>query len=375
MNKNNHSKEFIERLLAKANITINGNRSQDISIYDERFYARVVAQWDLGFGESYMDGWWDSKKLDELIANIFRADLRNKFSINFYTVSNYLIALVSNKGLKNRAFEIGKRHYDIGNDLFSRMLDKRLVYTCGYWKNAKTLDEAQENKLDLVCRKLQLKPGQTILDIGCGWGSFAKFAAEKYKVKVVGVTVSEEQVKLANELCKNLPVEIRLQDYRNITGQFDHIVSLGMFEHVCAPNYRVYMEVVHRCLKDDGLFLLHTIGGNYSDSNIAPWINKYIFPNSMLPSIGQIGTSIEHLFIMEDWHNFGADYDKTLLAWFENFDKGWPSLKEKYGDRFYRMWKFFLLSCAGAFRAREFNLWQVILSKRGVYGGYKSLRD
>ena len=269
---------------------------------------------------------------------------------------------------------IGEHHYDKGNDLYKAMLDKRLTYTCGYWKKAKTLDQAQEAKLDLVCKKLNLKPGQKILDIGCGWGSFAKYAAEKYKVKVVGITVSKEQIAFAKKLCKGLPIEIRLQDYRDIREKFDHIVSLGMFEHVGVKNYRKYMKVVHRCLKDDGLFLLHTIGRNKSLTTSDPWAEKYIFPNSMLPSIKQIGESIEELFVMEDWHNFGTDYDKTLMAWFTNFRKNWNKIKKNYDERFYRMWKYYLLASAGLFRARKGQLWQIVLSKKGVPKGYNSIR-
>jgi len=171
-----------------------------------------------------------------------------------------------------------------------------------------------------------------------------------------------------------LPIELRLQDYRDVHETFDHVISLGMFEHVGYKNYRTYMEVASRCLKDDGLFLLHTIGGNMSVTHTDPWIERYIFPNSMLPSLAQIGKAIEKIFVMEDWHNFGADYDKTLMAWFHNFNKHWDTLKGKHGDRFYRMWKFYLLASAGGFRARKNQLWQIVLSKNGVPGGYASIR-
>ena len=254
------------------------------------------------------------------------------------------------------------------------MLDKRLTYTCGYWKNAKDLNEAQEAKLDLVCRKIGLKRGQSVLDIGSGWGSFIGYAAEKYGASAVGLTVSKEQKELANELYDNLPVEIRLQDYRDINEKFDHVVSLGMFEHVGYKNYRTYMEVVHGVLKSDGIFLLHTIGGNKSVFSSDPWFHKHIFPNSMLPSIKQIGQSIEGLFVMEDWHNFSADYDKTLMAWHKNFEDNWDKIKSNYDDRFYRMWRYYLLSFAGSFRARKNQLWQIVLSKKGIAGGYKSIR-
>jgi len=267
-----------------------------------------------------------------------------------------------------------KHHYDIGNDLYRLMLDARLTYSCGYWKEAKTLDQAQEHKFDLICRKLNLQSGQRILDIGCGWGSFMKYAVEKYNVSCVGITLSSEQIALCKELCADLPIEIRFADYRDLNETFDNIVSIGMFEHVGYKNYSQYMKVARRCLKDDGLFLLHTIGGNKSVVSVDPWMDKYIFPGGMLPSIKQIAKAIEGKFVMEDWHNFGADYDKTLMCWFENFSENWETIKDNYDDRFFLMWKYYLLSCAGAFRARGNQLWQIVLSKNGVKGGYISVR-
>jgi len=256
------------------------------------------------------------------------------------------------------------------------MLDKRMIYTCGFWKDAKNLDEAQEHKLDLICRKLQLKAGDRVLDIGCGWGGFAKFAAEKYGVSVVGVTISKEQVALAQENCKGLDVEIRLMDYRAMPqklGQFDKVVSIGMFEHVGPKNYRAYMRAAEQCLKDDGLFLLHTIGRSGQIAGADPWIDKYIFPNGILPSMHDIVHASRSLFTIEDWHNFGADYDKTLMAWCANFEKAWPQLEPAYGPRFRFRFRYYLLSCAAAFRARDIHLWQIVLTKK-ILGGYPSVR-
>jgi cyclopropane-fatty-acyl-phospholipid synthase len=283
-------------------------------------------------------------------------------------------ARVMNLQKKSHAFNIGEKHYDIGNDLYTAMLDQRLTYTCGYWKDADNLDAAQEAKLDLVCRKLGLKEGDHVLDIGCGWGSFLKYAAEKYGVRGTGVTVSKEQKELADKLCEGLPIEIRLQDYRDVNEKFDHIMSLGMIEHVGYKNYRTYMEIAQKNLKDDGLFLLHTIGGNKTSRGTDPWIDKYIFPDSMLPSAKQLTAAYEGLFVMEDWHSFGAFYDNTLMAWFNNVEATWDTLKDKYDDRFHRMWTFYLLACAGSFRSRKNQLWQIVLSKDGVRGGYKSIR-
>lgn len=369
-----NSRELIESTLLPADVKINGGRPWDIQVHDHGFYDRILSKGTLGLGEAYMDGWWDCDDLAEMVYKGFKFGDKEILSRNLTTLLHFLKSKLFNRQSKSRANKVAKGHYDIGNDLFEKMLDRRMVYTCAYWKNAKDLDRAQENKLDLVCRKLYLKRGQKILDIGCGWGSFAKFAAEKYGVSVVGVTVSKEQVELARKNCKGLSVEIRFQDYRDVDQKFDHVVSLGMFEHVGVKNYSTYMKVVRNCLKEEGLFLLHTIGGNKSFRSGNLWMEKYIFPNGMLPSIKQISKSCEGLFVVEDWHNFGPDYDKTLQAWFSNFDKSWPTLKEKYTDRFYRMWKFYLLSCSGLFRARHMQLWQIVLSPKGVSGGYESVR-
>ncbi|MDP1690293.1 MAG: cyclopropane fatty acyl phospholipid synthase [bacterium] len=371
------AREFVTELLKKADITIGGNRPQDIQVHDERFFNRVIRYGSFGLGEAYMDGWWDAKAPDAFIHTVFIGDLEKHFKINFASILTILKAFFFNLQTSSRARKVGEVHYDLGNDLYEAMLDKRMVYTCGYWSGnppASGLDEAQEAKLDLVCKKIGLKKGDHILDIGCGWGSFAKFAAEKYGASVVGITISKEQVALAKEHCKGLPIEIRVQDYREVDEKFDHIISLGMFEHVGVKNYREYFEMVNRCLKDGGIFLLHTIGYFRSQLTSDPWFEKYIFPGGALPSIAQIGKAVEGLFLVEDLHNFGADYDQTLMAWFKNFDTAWPRLKDKYDERFYRMWKYYLLSCAGGFRARQIQLWQIVLSKNGVACGYKSVR-
>ncbi len=367
-------KQIIKSMLDTAGITINGDKPYDIQVHNEAAYGRILRQGVLGLGESYMDGWWDCPNLDQFFDKVFTADLEKQIQGNWDILLKVASKYILNAGRKSKAFNVGQKHYDIGNDLYNIMLDKRLVYTSGYWQNATTLDDAQPAKLDLVCRKIGLKKGDKILDIGCGWGSFIGYAAEKYGVSAVGVTVSKEQQKLANETYKNLPIEVKLTDYRAINDQFDHIVSLGMFEHVNHKNYRTYMKVVHKSLNDDGLFLLHTIGGNNTNHSVDPWTGKYIFPGGMIPSIAQIGKSIEGLFVMEDWHNFGPDYDKTLMAWHHNFEKGWDKLKDNYDEQFHRMWRYYLLSCAGAFRARKLQLWQIVLSKNGVTGGYKSIR-
>lgn len=368
------AKRFAQELLDLAGVKINGTRLYDIRVHDEKLCDRIFSEGTLGFGEAYMNGWWDVPRLDEFFSKILHAQLDKKVSQNPRFIFWYLRRIIFNPQTIRRSFTVGEQHYDIGNDLYQAMLDKRLTYTCGYWKNARNLDQAQEAKLDLVCKKIGLRKGQKVLDIGCGWGSFLKFAAEKYGVHGVGVTVSKEQIVLGRKLCKGLPVKLLLQDYRQVTGMFDHIVSLGMFEHVGYKNYRTYMKVVSDHLKPDGLFLLHTIGQDVSQKTGEPWIEKYIFPNSMIPSVAQVAKAIEGIFVMEDWHNFGAYYDRTIGEWHKNFNKNWKDLKKKYDKRFYRMWNYYLCAVRGSFRARKNSLWQIVLSKGGLPEGYTSIR-
>jgi cyclopropane-fatty-acyl-phospholipid synthase len=361
----------VERLFALADVEINGNRPWDMQVHNSDLYPRVLSGGSLALGESYVEGWWDCPKLDEFFYRVFRAQLDTKLKSRTW-ILDALRAKLFNLQKPSRAYHIGRHHYDIGNNLYACMLDERMIYSCAFWKTASTLDEAQEAKLDMVCRKLDLQPGMRVLDIGCGWGGTARFAAERCGVEVVGITVSEQQVRCGEESCQGLPVDIHLQDYRSLEGSFDRILSLGMFEHVGYKNYKTFMRKVRELLKDDGLFLLQTIGETKSVTKADPWIERYIFPNSMLPSAKQISDAIEGVFVLEDWHSFGADYDTTLMHWFQNFDDGWDTLKEDYDEGFYRMWKYYLLCCAGSFRARSNHLWQLVLSPKGVSGRYRT---
>ncbi|MBC1187480.1 cyclopropane fatty acyl phospholipid synthase [Kluyvera sp. SCKS090646] len=355
-------------LLSQADIKINGARPWDIQVHHADFFKRVFQQGSLGLGESYMEGWWDCERLDILFCKILKAKLDKEVPGNLRDILRVVSARLFNLQSRSRSWIVGKEHYDIGNDLFALMLDPHMQYSCGYWRDAQTLDEAQNAKLKMICEKLQLKPGMRLLDIGCGWGGLAAYAARNYGVSVDGVTISREQQKLAQQRCEGLDVNILLQDYRDLNTGYDRIVSVGMFEHVGPKNYDTYFSVVDRCLKPDGLFLLHTIGSNQTGLSVDPWINKYIFPNGCLPSIRQIASVSESRLIMEDWHNFGSDYDKTLMAWHQRFNQAWPGLSSNYTPRFRRMFNYYLCACAGAFRARDIELWQVLFS-RGAEGG------
>ena len=353
--------EFLEGV----DIEINGSRPWDLQVYNQDLYKSILFNGSLGFGESYMKGWFDCDRLDLFFEKILSSGIYNEIGgapLFFGKMKSKLRNLQS----VSRAFQVAERHYDIGNDLFSLMLDKTMMYTCGYWtKDVSTLEESQLAKLDLVAKKLNLKAGMKILDIGCGWGGAAKHFANNYGVTVVGITISKEQIEYAKQNSDNMDVEFRLMDYRDLDEKFDAIYSIGMFEAVGYKNYEEFFEVVRSCLKEDGAFLLHTIGGNESTTTADPWVEKYIFPNGMMPSAEQIAKASEGIFIFDDWHNIGPHYDKTLMCWYDNFVNNYEKLKDKYDNEFYRMWTYWLLSSAANFRSRSLQLWQVLFSIEG----------
>ncbi len=370
---NTRARRVIEQLLAGSGVTINGDAPHDIRVLHPDFFSRVLHQGTLGLGEAYMDGWWECDSIDELATRLLLNGLGDHARSTTERLKYRLQAGFLNLQSKARAYMVGEAHYDLGNDLFERMLDPTMCYSCGYWKSADNLHQAQRAKLELACRKLDLKPGMKVLDIGCGWGSFAEHAARHHNVEVTGITISREQAALARERCEGLPVEILLQDYRDLDGLYDRIVSIGMFEHVGHRNYPTYFETVRRLMPADGLFLLHTIGSNRSEVTADPWINRYIFPNGVLPSAMDIARTSEAHLLMEDWQNFGPDYDNTLMAWLDNFDAHWHEIAHRYNERTRRMFRYYLAICAGAFRARHLQLWQVAFS-RGRPGRYDAPR-
>ena len=362
-----------KEILEKNDITLNGNKPWDVQIHNKNVFNRWFSEGSMGMGESYMDGRWDAKELDKCIYKLYYENLEKHVSIKGFW-KEILKAKLMNRQTKKKSHKVAKEHYDLGNDFYENMLDSRMQYTCGYWKKAKTLEQAQKDKLDLVCKKLKLKKGEKVLEIGCGWGGFAKYAAENYGVEVTCYNISKEQVEYARKNTKGLPVTVHLADYREAKGEYDKVAAIGIAEHVGYKNYKGMMKIAHRCLKKHGLFIVHTIANNFSTTRSEPWFDTYIFPNGMLPSAKQLAEALEGIFVLEDWHNFGPDYDKTLMAWFTNFNKNWPKFQKRYGDRFYKMWKFYLLSFAGNFRARKIELYQLVLSKNGILGGYSSVR-
>jgi cyclopropane-fatty-acyl-phospholipid synthase len=370
------AKEKIRELLALADIEVNGPEPWDLQVHDERFYHRALGHGSVGVGESYMDGWWDVADLNEFFYRMHCVQLAS----HVRSLEMLLLGVKSalfNLQKKSSATQVARQHYDIGNDLYRIMLDKNMQYTCAYWKNADNLDAAQEDKLHLVCRKLQLKPGMRVLELGGGFCGLARFMAKEYGCDVVTYNISKQQVAFGREFCADLPVRIEEKDYRDAIrekGQFDRVAAVGLCEHIGYRNYRPFLKLVRAKLKNSGLFLLHTIGGNRSKTSTDPWIDKYIFPNGVCPSIAQLGGAMENLLVMEDWHNFGPDYVKTLMAWWKNFETRYCTLdKQRYDQRFFRMWKLYLLMSAGGFRSRRMQLWQIVMSK-GDVAAYEPVR-
>lgn len=362
----NNFKKHIAGLLENAGIALNGSNDWDIEVHDERFFRRVLKERSLGLGESYMDGWWDCRRLDQFFYRILLGKLDEKIFSTLACLILSLPGMINNRQAKSRSRIVADRHYNLDNELFLSFLEPYNQYSCAYFHDTDELEQAQLNKLELVCRKIGITQDDTVLDIGCGWGGFARYACENHGCSLTAVSISGEQVRYARDFCSGLPVTIVERDYRDVRGVFDKIVSIGMFEHVGWKNYRTFMRTAHRCLADKGVFLLQTIANNHSQRFCDPWITRYIFPNGMLPSLARIGKAVEGLFVVEDLHNLGPHYDKTLMAWHRNFQQAWPTLKNRYDEHFKRMWDYYLLSCAGAFRARSLQTWQIVFTKNGT---------
>lgn len=368
------ARQLCVRLLERAGVPIDGPEAWSMRVHDERVWQRLVGERELGIGESYMDGWWDADELDEMLVRVLTSDIRGAIRPSAKLIATAAKAVITNRQTVRRARRNAHHHYDIGNELYAAMLDQRMVYSCGYWDSASDLAAAQEAKLDLICRKLHLEPGMRLLDIGCGWGAFIQFATERYGVQAVGISPAAEQVAYCRERVAGPSVEIRQGDYRKVSGTFDRITSVGMMEHVGPRNLGAFFTVCDRLLAPGGMMLHHTIGVLRTKSYTNPWIDKYIFPGGVLPSLTQLAKAAEPTWVAEDVHNFGPDYDRTLMAWHANIEARWDQLPAGYDERFRRMWRFYLLSCAAAFRARQLQLWQIVYRRSGVADRYQPVR-
>jgi cyclopropane-fatty-acyl-phospholipid synthase len=374
----------IVRHFDKAGITLNGPNPWDPQVHDPALYGDLIRRGSLALGEGYVEGRWDCEQLDGLFTRLLHLDGNHQAVHGLDAtapVRQRVQALgerLLNRQSARRAHQVARRHYDVDPRVYVAMLDRRRIYSCGFWQRAQNLEEAQEHKLRLICEKLELAPGQRLLDLGCGWGGLARYAAEHYGVEVLGVTVSQQQVEACHSLSSDLPVEVHLADYRSPLlrerGRFDRVVSVGMLEHVGRHNDRTLFAAIDGLLHDHGLCLLQTIGSAETCDWFDPWIDTYIFPNGRLPSAMQLCRGWEPWFVLEDWDNFGSDYDRTLMAWWANFERAWPELSAHLSPEFQRLWRYYLLSCAGLFRSRRGRLWQIVLAKRNRGLVYRSMR-
>jgi cyclopropane-fatty-acyl-phospholipid synthase len=367
------SKKLCLTILDQAGVSINSSEPWSIQVKNERLWDRVVSQHELGLGESYMDGWWECQAIDQMLTKLVTVNAAAQLTPSLSVLFSALKSNIFNLQTKARAAKNAKHHYNIGNDLYERMLDSEMAYSCGYWKEATNLDQAQLNKFDLICKKLKLEKGMTLLDIGSGWGGFLRYAVKNYGVQATGISPADQQILLAKERSAGLKIDFYQMDYRDFTGRFDRIVSVGMMEHVGPKNFREFFNKCDELLAHDGIMLHHLISSTRSQNRTDGFFNRYIFPGGVIPSPSQITKAVEDLFVLEDVHNFGLDYDKTLMCWHKNINEKWDELPE-YDNRFKRMWNYYLLASAAGFRSRSLSLNQYVFRKEGILEPYSSIR-
>lgn len=326
----------------------------------------ILTSTTLAFGEAYMNGDLEVEGDFLLMLNTV-LKYKDKFTTDFKGLPKIFSNLTSTKKQKEEV----TYHYDIGNDFYKLWLDDTLSYSCAYFKNEnESLGEAQLNKIHHLLKKLNLREGITLLDIGCGWGALLIEAAKLYKIKGLGITLSEEQFKAFKERIEkeNLQdyLQVKLMDYRELEKSgllFDRVVSVGMLEHVGRSNYDLFMKCVSKVLKKEGVFVLHYISGLYESEGDA-WIKKYIFPGGVIPTLREIiSLSADYKFYTVDVESLRMHYYKTLIKWAENFEKNTDKVREMYDEKFVRMWRMYLYSCAACFYTGVIDLHQIVFTK------------
>jgi cyclopropane-fatty-acyl-phospholipid synthase len=367
-------------LLEGTGVEIGGSQPWDITVNRDRLYRRAL-RGSLGIGEAYIDGDWDCLALDELFRRVLSASKLNSPLLRTARALKVLQSRLTNLQTRRRSRAVAEEHYDIDHRMYALFLGPWNQYTCCFFDGTDDLEQAEVIKLEMLCDKLELRPGERLLDIGCGWGGFAKYAAATRGCEVTGISLSTEQIHYARRFAHGLPVTIEKLDYRDLPRSgltpFDKISIVGMIEHVGYRNYETLMRVVHEMLKPDGLFLLHTIGNCERTTVVDPWMEKYIFRNSMAPSMDQLAAATEGCFVVEDWENYGHHYVPTLQAWHDRFNANWDRIRSlktarEFDERFRRMWNYYLMSSKAAFEVEQLHLWQLVMTRRGsgrgVYG-------
>mmetsp|Transcript_2643 Transcript_2643/g.5371 ORF Transcript_2643/g.5371 Transcript_2643/m.5371 type:complete len:414 (+) Transcript_2643:74-1315(+) len=373
-----HIAEALARYIVKVG-GISDSLYDHVEFHDPTAWYDIITQGNLGVAESYMHG---KIKVDPLpffltLLNGTALGTRRKegsdYMVFFMDMINLPTALAGrlfNQQTRERSTRVTKQHYDAGNDLYERMLGPSMSYTCAYWRNATTLDEAQTNKFDLIRRKLELQDGMKVADLGMGWGTAAAYMHKHGRVEVTGVSLSEEQVKWAQANLAKTGLKFVWEDYRDHcenpanVGTYDRVYSIGMLEHVGFKNHATLFKCIKRLLKPDGLAVVHTIGEPDFLPNSDPFLDKYIFPGAVIPALSSVSAAIENDFILEDFQNFGYDYAKTLAVWAVNSEAFFRDNPTAYTPEFQRMWDYYLKMCEALFELRINQLWHFVLSPR-----------
>lgn len=350
--------------------TISTNNNPDIIVNNNNFYTKLLKHGEIGLGESYVDKDWDSNNLEETLYNLIinqkkieNAIIKNSPNLIIKKLLDIPSDIFSTDNTKNDI----KFHYDIGNKLYENMLGKSMLYSCAYfYKQGLSLDEAQYAKLDLIAKKLNLKEGMRVLDIGCGFGTAAIYLSKKFNVNILGISLSKEQINYFNSIYTGTQVQVIYKDYRELTREhnnsYDCIYSIGMFEHIGINNHIDYYNKCFKLLKTNGTMLIHTIVSNKRLYSHNSWITKYIFPGAELPHISDFTKKYTDNWLLQDLQCIGKSYSKTLLAWKKNINDS--SVFNNYDDKFKRTWNYYLLLCSAAFRAREITVFQLVYFKK-----------
>lgn len=359
----------------RAGITIGGHAAHDLRVLDPSFFRRIAMNPAYELGQTYVDGLWECDAIDRMMTKLLAAGVGQSFEHGRQFFVRSLVAKAHNLQSRLRAKIVIDRHYDLGDELFAAMLDESMAYTCAIFETPETsLADAQQAKMRVLCNKLELASGETFLDIGCGWGGLLDHAARVNGARVTGITISKNQHATATERVRHHPgASVRLMDYRDLPKQgerYAKVAAVEMIEAVGPKNYETFFRSVHDVMEPGGRFVLQCFISHRSVYVCNEWFDRHIFPNGVSPSLAFLSRASESTFgapsVIED---IGLHYDPTLMAWNDNFEAAYPSLvRYGYDERFRRMWRFYLTSLAGVFRAKHLRCYQIVYEKPGHRG-------